>query len=78
MHSMTKLLEQAVDTARKMPPDMQDDIARMMMAYAGSDQPTVDLTPEEETAVLRSRAAAARGEFASDEQVKAVWTKHGL
>jgi hypothetical protein len=25
-----------------------------------------------------SKSAAARGEFASDEQVRAVWTKHGL
>ena len=27
--------------------------------------------------IARSKAAAQRGEFATDEQVQAVWTKHG-
>ena len=35
-------------------------------------------TPEEDAAVAASKAAAARGEFATDEQVRAVWAKHGL
>ncbi len=75
---MTKLLERAMETARGLPPEMQDDIARMVLLYTGEDQPLVDLTPQEETAVLRSREAAARGEFATDEQVRAIWAKHGL
>jgi hypothetical protein len=75
---MTTLLEQAVNTARGLPPEMQDDIARMMLLYVGDELPVVDLTPDEEAAVLRSRAAAARGEFATDEQMRAIWAKHGL
>jgi predicted transcriptional regulator len=42
------------------------------------DEPPVPLTPEEQAAVAASKAAAARGEFATDEQVRAVWAKHGL
>jgi len=38
----------------------------------------VPLTPEEQAAIAASRAAAARGEFATDEQVQALWAKHGL
>jgi hypothetical protein len=75
---MTRLLERAMQAAQSLPPEMQDDIARMMLLYAGEDQPPVDLTSEEEAAVLRSREAAARGEFATDEQVRAIWAKHGL
>ena len=75
---MTKLLEQAVMTARRMTPEMQDDIARMMMAYAGDDQQEVRLSREDEAAAEASRAAAARGEFATDEQVRELWAKHGL
>jgi len=75
---MTKLLEHAVDAVRRLPPEIQDDLARVLLQLAGEDQPLVDLTPEEEAAVLRSRDAAQRGKFATDAQVKAVWAKHGL
>ncbi len=64
--------------ARRLPLDVQDDIARMVLIYAGEDQQTIDLTPDEEAAVLRSRAAAARSEFATDDQIQAIWAKHGL
>jgi len=42
------------------------------------DEPPAALTPEEQAAIAASKAAAARGEFATDEQVRAVWAKHGL
>ncbi|MGH7037950.1 MAG: hypothetical protein ACREE4_08220 [Stellaceae bacterium] len=76
---MTKLLDQAVEAARNLPPDAQDDIAHVMLRLAGADnEPPVDLTPEEQAALAASKAAAARGEFATEEQVRAVWAKHGL
>jgi hypothetical protein len=50
-----------------------------MLQLAGSDDvPPVPLLPEERDAIAASKRAAARGEFATDEQVRAVWTKHGL
>jgi hypothetical protein len=75
---MTKLLDPAVEAARSLSPDAQDDIARVVLRLAGDEQPIVALTPDERVAVNRSRAAAARGEFASDDEVQAVWSKHGL
>ena len=75
---MTDLLERAVATARGLPPEMQDDIARMVLLYAGEDQPVIRLTPDEEASFAESRSQAARREFASDEQVRAVWAKYGL
>jgi hypothetical protein len=75
---MTKLLERAIETARGLSPDEQDDIARAILELAGqSDLPPVSLTSDEREAIARSKAAAARGEFATDAQVRDVWSKHG-
>lgn len=76
---MTKLFEQAVEAARNLPPGTQDDIARVVLRLAGADnEPPVPLTADEQAAVAASKAAAARGEFATDDEVRAVWAKHGL
>lgn len=76
---MTKLLEQALAAARGLPPETQDDIAYVVLRLTGADEePPVSPTPEEQAAIAASKAAAARGEFATDEQVRAVWAKHGL
>jgi hypothetical protein len=76
---MTKLLERAVAVARNLSPEAQDDIAKIVLRLAGADdEAPVSLTPEEETAIAASKAAAEQGEFATDEQVRAVWRKHGL
>ena len=76
---MTKLLDDAIETVRRLPASEQDDIARMIMQLAGGDLPApVALSPEERDAIARARAAAQRGEFATDEQVRGVWAKHGL
>jgi len=75
---MTKLLEAAIEAARKLSPDKQDDIARVILELAGSDDiAPVSLTPEERAAIEHSRAQAARGEFATDDEVRAVWARHG-
>ncbi|MBO0738020.1 MAG: hypothetical protein J2P48_15830 [Alphaproteobacteria bacterium] len=76
---MTKLLDQAVKAARNLPPDAQDEIAHVVLRLASADdEPPVELTPDEQAAIATSKAAVARGEFATDEQVRAVWSKHGL
>jgi hypothetical protein len=77
--AMTKLLEQALEFARGLPSDAQDDIARIVLQLAGSDEvPPVALSADERSAIAKSNEAAARGEFASEEQVRATWAKHGL
>jgi len=42
-----------------------------------STAPTA-LSPEEQAAITVSMAEATRGEFATDEEVRAIWAKHGL
>jgi hypothetical protein len=77
--AMTKLLDQALEMARGLPSDVQDDIARVVLQLAGSDEaPPIALSADERSAIAKSKDAAARGEFASDEQVRATWAKHGL
>ena len=74
---MTKLLDQALEAVRNLPPELQDDIARVVLQLARDDPGSIRLSPEERDAISVSKAAAARGEFATDEQVRAVWVKHG-
>jgi hypothetical protein len=36
------------------------------------------LTPEEEASFEESLGQAERGDFATDDQIRAIWAKHGL
>jgi hypothetical protein len=70
---VTDLFEKAVATVARLDPATQDDIAAAMMILAGQDDGRpADLTPDEDAAILASQAAAARGDFATDEQVAAL------
>jgi predicted transcriptional regulator len=75
---MTTLLDRAVEVARSLPPEAQDEIARLVLQLACGDGASIDLTAEDRAAIAESRAAAARGEFATDNEVRAVWAKHNL
>jgi predicted transcriptional regulator len=73
---MTKLLEDAIEAVRRLSPERQDEIARAILALADAD--VYVLTPEERAAIEASDEEVARGEFATDEEVRAIWAKHGL
>ncbi len=75
---MIRLLKQAVDAVSALPADRQDELARVLLQLAGVEQPPYELTAEEEADVDASLAEAERGEFATDEEVRAMWAKHGL
>ena len=76
---MTKLLDDALAAVRNLSPIEQDMIAHAMLRLTGADdEPLVALSPDERAAIAASKAAAARDEFASDEQVRVAWVKHGL
>lgn len=76
---MTKLLDQALEAARDLPSDAQDEIARVVLQLTGRDEAaSIALSSDERVAIATSKAAAARGEFANDEQVRAAWAKRGL
>ena len=73
---MTDLLDRAIAAARRLSPQAQDDIARSVLFLAGEEAEPVQLTDEEEASMAESLAQAARGEFATDEEVAAVFAKH--
>ncbi len=75
---MTKLLDQALEVARSLPAELQDDIARVVLQLTGDDDVVVGLSDDERAAIERSKAAAKRGAFASDEDVRALWAKYDL
>jgi predicted transcriptional regulator len=75
---MTELLEKAVRAAKSLPPTLQDEIARTILLLAEEESEPVPLTADERAAIAASKAAAERGEFATDEEVRAIWAKYGL
>ena len=70
---MTELLDQAFKTASALPPEMQDEMARVLLQLAGQEQPVYHLTPEERADLAEAQAEFERGEFATDAEVRAVW-----
>ena len=76
---MTRQLQDAIASAQQLPEADQADLAEIVRAFieARRAEP-VPLTADEEDAIEEGLAQAARGEFASDEEVDALlnrpWT----
>jgi hypothetical protein len=75
---MTELLERAVQTVRGLAPETQDALARILLQLAGDDLTIVQLSPDEEASFQISFEQAERGEFATDDEIRAIWAKHDL
>ena len=77
---MTELLDQAFAAARHLPAETRDSIARVVLRLAGMDDtaPPVVLSTAERVAIATSKAAAAQGDFATEDEVRAVWSEYGL
>ena len=76
---MTSLMDEAIESLRQdVPADHQDDVARMIMQLTGRECATYILTSEEVADLEVSELAASRGDFASDDEIHAIWAKHGL
>jgi predicted transcriptional regulator len=75
---MTDLMEQAIDALRQTPLDQQDNLARLVMQLAGHAHPIYVLSREEEAAIAEADAEIARGEFATDSEMNAIWAKYTL
>ncbi len=72
---MTQLLEEAIATVSALPDEQQDEVARILLQLVGAEQPVYVLSPEEEADLDASVAAETRGDFASDEEIAAIWTR---
>jgi hypothetical protein len=72
---MTKLLEQAFQAARALPPEAQDEIARLMLHMAADDGEPEEIDPAHLPDVLESLARARRREFATEAEVEAAFRR---
>ena len=72
---MTKLLEEALEAVRQLPPDSQDEIARAMLNLAGDEDDPEEIEPAHLSDVLESLAQAKRRKFATDAEVEAAFRR---
>ena len=72
---MTKLLQKALETVRKLPPEDQDEIARAMLALASEESEAETIDPTHLADVLESLAQARRREFATDSEVEEAFRR---
>jgi hypothetical protein len=75
---MTKLLEQAIARVRELPEEDQDAIALAVLSMASADASPLPLDDESRAAIREGLAQAKRGEFVSDDEIEALWKRHGL
>ena len=73
----TKLLDKATSKVRELPADEQDRLALLLLSMA-DDADAEELDEETRQALLEGIEQARRGEFASDEEMAALWKRHGL
>jgi hypothetical protein len=72
---MTKLLEQALEVVRRLPPDSQDEIARAMLHLASGNGEPEEIDPAHLPAVLEGLGQARRGELVSDAEIEAAFRR---
>jgi hypothetical protein len=76
---MTELLDRAIEIARALPAQSQDEIAQLILDLTSNDEETAEsLSPDDEASFDESIAQDERGEFVSDKDVQAFWAKIGV
>jgi hypothetical protein len=75
---MIKIMREAMEVLRELPEDRQETIARAILDYASQDDDVYHLTDEERREVYAGLAELARGEIATDDDVRTVYERIGL
>ena len=70
---MTKRLEQAVEKIRELPEADQDDAADLLFVLAARANAPEKLDDATRAAIREGMRQARRGEFATDEQIAAIF-----
>ena len=73
---MTKLFLKGIQAVQALPPERQNLAGELLLSLAGERE--YELTTEQVEDVKLSMAEAERGEFATDEEVAAMWKQFGL
>jgi predicted transcriptional regulator len=77
MSGMTKLLEKAIAKVRELSAEDQDAVAVAVLSMA-EETLVVALDDETRAAIREGLEQARRGEFVPDEEIEALWKRHGL
>jgi predicted transcriptional regulator len=74
--SMTKLLEKAIEKVRELPAEDQDTVAVAVLSM--TEETPVALDDENRVAIREGLEQARLGKFVPDEEIDALWKRHGL
>ena len=74
---MTKLLEEAIATVKKLPDAAQDRAAELLLTFAAARGELERIDDETWAAIQEGLAQAERGEFVSDEAMAEFFRRHG-
>jgi predicted transcriptional regulator len=74
---MTKLLEEAIETVKKLPDAAQDRAAELLLTFVASNGEPEEIDDETWAAIQEGLAQAERGEFVSDEKMAEFFRRHG-
>jgi predicted transcriptional regulator len=73
---MTKAeIEAVLDRVKTWPPERQEDAAKMLLAMEQQDSAVYELSPEELADIEEALQEVDRGEFATDEEVAAMFKR---
>jgi len=75
---MTKMMKEAIAVLQELPEERQETIARAILDYASHDEGVYHLTDDERAEVREGLAEIERGEIASDDEVRTVYTRIGV
>jgi hypothetical protein len=74
---MTELLERAVEALRRLPPETQDALARILLQWAEDDPSIVWLSADEEETSRASSLEPEGGGFATGDEIRAILGEQG-
>lgn len=73
---MNKALAEIIERISDWPEEAQEEAARALSEIEAGDANVYELSPEEEADIDEALAEVERGEFATDEEVRAVFNRH--
>jgi hypothetical protein len=72
---MTKLLDKAVAAAKRLQPEDQDELARVVLAFLGDESESEDIDPGHLADIHEALAQAKRREFATNTEIEAAFRR---
>jgi hypothetical protein len=74
-HTVTKLLEEAIATLRKLPESDQDTAAKFLLGFANPDASDYRLSDAQAAEVGLAKREVREGKIATDAQMDEVWRR---